>query len=294
MNFTREPIIETVITPKDGYKLTIRNSKGGSQEEYSVDAIEIVSFGQSMFFRSQERPKTFLLPVTDYEVVEVKETRVVLKNAPLEGSIKIGGGKPQHRAPAPKEQTEDKAPIVAKPQEEETDDRPRRRKSSSRRRRDHEQHESRAPTEAKTPKIAAPALAQDAEKKLTLVEKTVASTELEAPVSTAMFRGLIPPPTGLISEKLQHEKYMPYIKDASKEERVTPTAEAEASSAEEVAYEVVQENSEEDSQSKAEDDSDDDQKPSSPDKTEQQPRYHAAPRSDDGATFFKIETGFAY
>ena len=79
MNFTREPIIETVITPKDGYKLTIRNSKGGSQEEYSVDAIEIVSFGQSMFFRSQERPKTFLLPVTDYEVVEVKETRVVLK-----------------------------------------------------------------------------------------------------------------------------------------------------------------------------------------------------------------------
>ncbi len=298
MNFTREPIIETVITPKDGYKLTIRNSKGGSQEEYSVDAIEIVSFGQSMFFRSQERPKTFLLPVTDYEVVEVKETRVVLKNAPLEGSIKIGGGKPQHRAPAPKEHTEEKAPIVAKPQEDETEDRPRRRKSSSRRRREHEQHESRVPTEAKTAKIAAPAPVQDSEKKLTLVEKTVASTELEAPVSTAMFRGLIPPPTGLISEKLQHEKYMPYIKDASKEEKVTSNAEVEAPSVEEAAYDVVQENSEEDSQSKAEDDSDDDsdddQKPSSPDQSEQLPRYHAAPRSDDGAPFFKIETGFAY
>jgi len=294
VNFTREPIIETVITPKDGYKLTIRNSKGGSQEEYSVDAIEIVSFGQSMFFRSQERPKTFLLPVTDYEVVEVKETRVVLKNAPLEGSIKIGGGKPQHRAPAPKEHTEEKAPIVAKPQEDETEDRPRRRKSSSRRRREHEQHESRAPTEAKAPKNPNPAPVQDSEKKLTLIEKTATSTELEAPVSTAMFRGLIPPPTGLISEKLQHEKYMPYIKDASKEEKVNSTDEADAPSVEETAYEVVQENSEEDSQSKSEDDSDDDQKPSAQDKSEPQPRYHAAPRSDDGAPFFKIETGFAY
>ena len=91
MNFTREPIIETIITPREGFKLAIRNSKGGSQEEYFVDAVEVVSFGQSMFFRSQERPKSFLLPLTDYEVLEAKETRVVLKNAPLEGSIKIGG-----------------------------------------------------------------------------------------------------------------------------------------------------------------------------------------------------------
>ena len=103
MNFTREPIIETIITPRDGCKLTIRNSKGGSQEEYFVEAIEVVSFGQSMFFRSQERPKSFLLPVTDYEVVEAKETRVVLKNAPLEGNIKIGGGKVQKVFKEPEE-----------------------------------------------------------------------------------------------------------------------------------------------------------------------------------------------
>ena len=55
MNYTREPIVETVITPKDGFKLIIRNSKGSKQEEYAVDAVEVVSFGQSMFFRSLEK-----------------------------------------------------------------------------------------------------------------------------------------------------------------------------------------------------------------------------------------------
>ncbi len=93
MNFTRDPIIETVITPREGCKLVIRSSKGMGQEEYFVEAIEVVSFGQSIFYRSSERPKSFLVPVGDYEVVEVKETRMVLKNVSIDKSIKIGGGK---------------------------------------------------------------------------------------------------------------------------------------------------------------------------------------------------------
>ena len=93
MNFTREPIIETIITPKEGHKLIVRNSKGSGQEEYVVDAIEVVSFGHSFFFRSLERPKSFLVPVSDYEVVEAKETRVVLKNASFERAIKLGAAK---------------------------------------------------------------------------------------------------------------------------------------------------------------------------------------------------------
>ncbi len=91
MNFTREPIIETVITPREGCKLIIRSSKAGGNEEYLVDAVEVVSFGASIFFRSLERPKSFLLPVSDYEVIELKETRMVLKNATVERSIKIPG-----------------------------------------------------------------------------------------------------------------------------------------------------------------------------------------------------------
>lgn len=80
VNFTREPIIESIITPKEGCKLVVRNSKGVGQEEYFVDALEIVSFGNALFYRSNEKPKSFLLPVTDYEVLEVRDTRLVLKN----------------------------------------------------------------------------------------------------------------------------------------------------------------------------------------------------------------------
>ncbi len=100
MDFTREPIIETIITPKDGCKLVIRSSKGGGQEEYFVDSIEVVTFGHAHFYRSLERPKSFLVPVVDYEVVEVREARMVLKNLGPDRSIKIGGGRAEgSRAP---------------------------------------------------------------------------------------------------------------------------------------------------------------------------------------------------
>lgn len=93
MDFTREPIIETVITPREGCTLVIRSSKGSGQEEYFVDALEVVIFGNAIFFRSRERPKAFLVPATDYEVLEVRETRLVLKNVGLDRSIKIAGGR---------------------------------------------------------------------------------------------------------------------------------------------------------------------------------------------------------
>lgn len=93
MDFTREPIIETVITPKEGCTLVVRSSKGSGQEEHFVDAIEVVVFGNAIFFRSLERPKAFLVPASDYEVLEVRETRLVLKNVGLDRSIKIAGGR---------------------------------------------------------------------------------------------------------------------------------------------------------------------------------------------------------
>jgi hypothetical protein len=93
VNYTREPIIETVITPNEGCNLIVRNSKVGGQEEYLVDAIEVVSFGNALFFRSIERPKSFLVPVNDYEVIELKEATMVLKSVSIERAIKIGGGK---------------------------------------------------------------------------------------------------------------------------------------------------------------------------------------------------------
>jgi len=106
--------------PREGCKLLVRNSKGGGQEEYYVDSIEVVSFGRSFFFRSQERPKSFLVPVSDYEILEQKEVRMSLKNVAPERSIKIGGGREGHVRPpretAPEESYE--------PQDREPGDRP--------------------------------------------------------------------------------------------------------------------------------------------------------------------------
>lgn len=93
MDFTREPIIETVITPREGHRLVVRSSKSAGQEEHFVDALEVVSFGNALFFRCIERPKPFIVPVADYEVLEVREPRIVLKTPVQERA-------PQERGPS--------------------------------------------------------------------------------------------------------------------------------------------------------------------------------------------------
>ncbi|NGX56876.1 MAG: hypothetical protein K1060chlam5_01125 [Candidatus Anoxychlamydiales bacterium] len=111
MNYTREPIIETVISPKEGCKLAVRNTKNMG-EEYFVDAIEIVSFSNAVFYRSKERPKEFLVPVSDFEVIEVKETKMVLKNVSIDRSIKIASSS----APTKEEETKSRRrKIIRKP-----------------------------------------------------------------------------------------------------------------------------------------------------------------------------------
>ena len=100
MNFTREPIVETIITPKEGYKLALRSSKSSGHEEFLIDFVEVVTFGSSTFFRSQERPKAFLVPVIDYEIVEVRETKMVLKSASLDKGIKIASSKESTKSKA--------------------------------------------------------------------------------------------------------------------------------------------------------------------------------------------------
>lgn len=182
MNFTREPIIETIITPKEGHKLIIRNSKGSGEEEYIVDAIEVVSFGHSFFFRSLERTKSFLVPVSDYEVVETKETRVVLKNATFERAIKIGGGK---------EKPKEKAAEVEEPEPAEVE----QRLEKKRERRRHRRRRGSTAEEKTEEKKAKP------EK-----EKAEKSSEEEMQAAVPVISRLIPPPPTLIADKISKEK----------------------------------------------------------------------------------------
>ena len=112
MNFTREPIVETIISAKEGYKLSIKSSKQQAQEEHLVDAVEMVSFSGALFYRSQEKPKSFFLPIQDYEIQEVREARLTVKSPVMEKSIKIGGGKEAGKQHHKVEQEEKPAEIV--------------------------------------------------------------------------------------------------------------------------------------------------------------------------------------
>lgn len=208
MNFTREPIIETVITPREGCKLVVRSSKGNGQEDYFVDAVEVVSFGHSFFFRSQERPKSFLVPVSDYEILELKETRMVLKNASMDRSIKIGGGKEASARPKEEGQTaaslEPKPPSEKSGQEPRQNERKRDRRRRGRRGRDREILEN-----------AAAAIKPDKEEEEDLspsselgqqTHEAKPSQETEVEKAPSFISKLFPPPPTLIKETLTRYK----------------------------------------------------------------------------------------
>jgi hypothetical protein len=95
--FTREPVLESIITPKQGYTLVLRSSKAAIQQEYFVESVEIVSFGRELFYRSNDRVKAFLLPVADYEVLEVHEARLALK---VVGAVKASNPEKQQKQPS--------------------------------------------------------------------------------------------------------------------------------------------------------------------------------------------------
>jgi hypothetical protein len=178
VNFTREPIIETIITPKDGFKLVVRNSKVANLEEYCVDAVEVISFGNAVFYRSLEKPKSFLLPTSDFEVVEVRETKVNLKSVNIEKTIKIAGGR----------ENSQKAPEQSqRPSQEAKEDSSSegKRKKRSRKKRGQDKKEENRDLASPQPKATLPA----------------AEGAPHSHVKT-----LIPPPSTLISETISRYK----------------------------------------------------------------------------------------
>lgn len=196
MNFTREPIIETVITPREGCKLVVRSSKGVAQEDYFVDAVEVVSFGHSFFYRSLERPKSFLVPVSDYEILELKETRMVLKSATTDRSIKIGGGREAPMRPREPEREEvSPTPEGQPPMDRKRDNNKRRR---GRRGRDRDREEA-------MPRPAEPSFppSEGTPSSPSLDQAPIDQGEVKAP---SFISKLFPPPSTLIKETLSRYK----------------------------------------------------------------------------------------
>ena len=240
VDFTREPIVETIITPKDGCKLVIRSSKTAGQEEHFVDAVEVVSFGQALFFRSIERPKAFLVPVSDYEVLEVREARMVLKNVGIERTIKIGGGRDSSKparetpektetviqatpVPAPTENATAAATTVAPEAKGEARlDKKRDKRRNYRRRRGREEGEEETPAEE-----------QNGQEKESAAKEPLAETSGEkkdpadqGQVLVPFISSLLPPPPTLISESIARYrkdalfKGAFFVKDSDEEQEV--------------------------------------------------------------------------
>lgn len=217
MDFTRQPIIETVITPREGCKLVVRSSKGIGQEEYFVDALEVVSFGNCFFFRSLERPKCFIVPVSDYEVLEVREARMVLKHVVPERTSQKQPQLREQQAPRPpREPRQQEQPQEAAQSEGETEaagegrsevrldqkKRDRRRHQRRRRGRDERDETGRTPGQGEGEREED----ESGEEKESSSSTNLGEGEPQQHVTSTILSTLLPPPPTLISETIARYK----------------------------------------------------------------------------------------
>lgn len=212
MDFTREPVIETIITPREGFRLVVRSSKSVGQEEHFVDSVEVVSFGKAAFFRSTERPKPFLVPVSDYEVLEVREQRLILK-AKTPEQVKIAGGREtggrREARPSPGEMREEFSSPEQKGPEGSSDSRTQRRRDRRNRFRGRRRgefgegpaEEGRAAQEQTQEEAGVPQEAGTHPSPRQEVPEQQGREQEEVP--PPVFRTVLPPPSTLIRDDLQ-------------------------------------------------------------------------------------------
>lgn len=200
MHFTREPIVESVLSARDGYKLVLKNSKSASTTDVSAEVIEIVSFAGTLFYRSQDRSKNFLLPASDFELSEVKDARLVLKNISLEKSNKLNNLQ-REALPSDSElhdealQGDDELPLETEGSNQAGSESKNNRLE---RRRERRRNRRRRHSEDKKEGVVAESTPQDE-----VVEKVQAEENNQPIVPTL---NLIPPPPTLISQTLARYK----------------------------------------------------------------------------------------
>jgi hypothetical protein len=227
VDFTRQPIIETVITPKDGYRLAVRSSKNLGQEEFVVEALEVVSFGVHCFFRTLDRSRAFLVPVSDYEVLEIREGRLPIKAATLEGTVKIPTVKEFARPPHKEIERKEPLPAYKEPpvvqgvaqgaelpileeagakeappsafQDPRNDRRKDRKRGQKKRRseRDETFEEERPSSKSEQPPVV-----QEMKSVPSVAEMAIVSAETSV-VQPTFTSSILPPPTTLIREDLE-------------------------------------------------------------------------------------------
>ena len=183
MDFTREPVVESVITPKEGHRLVVRSSKAAGLEEFFVNILELVSFGDSFFFRSLEKPKSFLLSATDYEIIEINEPSMVFKKARQESSRKIDEESETEPEEEPKEE---KTEIDSRPE--------KKRKESFSARRNRRQVKKNVKDKEDVEKIGTTEVEIKEEK----LKKAI--------IDPSTIPSLLPPPPMLVSDSIKQQE----------------------------------------------------------------------------------------
>ena len=218
MDFTREPIIETVITPREGYRLVVRSSKNMAQEEHFVEALEVVSFGSALFFRCRERPKPFIVPVSDYEILEVREAKMMLKTPSFEKTVTAPRESVQKQRQEQKQEAKAEAHTEGEKKEAETpadvtaearSERRRDRRRSFRRKRGQSREEGQEATVTQAP----PEVLQG-EGKEALSSRQEEEQKDKILTTAPLLSTILPPPTTLIREHLEVLRKQPAYKDA--------------------------------------------------------------------------------
>ncbi len=177
MNFTREPILETIITARSGYYLLVQSISNPSSQ-FRAESVQVISFGKDSFYCSLEKP-SFLAPVRYYEIRESKEEWIPLKGVKLESREKSGN----NREISHKElHSEEKAASDnnGMPNKNKKRDHPRRR------------HEEKGKKEPLVPTVSD--------------NKKVEENYSDGKESFSRFVPLIPVPTKLISDSVHRYK----------------------------------------------------------------------------------------
>jgi hypothetical protein len=198
VHFTRDPIIETIITARDGHKILIRDVNH-AHDEYYVDMIEVVRIGDHCYYRCQEKPKPFLVPATLFELLEVREPRMSLKTSiNVEKGIKISA------------QKDGAKPKEGESQESKSD----KKKEKKRIRKKKEKSEE---TKVDTDEN----------------EDEPQDEAIKVMMPPPERRALIPPPATLISETITRYKNTSAIEELAMEADIEPEVSQEESSEEE-------------------------------------------------------------
>lgn len=210
MQFTRHPIVETIITPKEGFRLQVKSPT----REFSVDALELVLYGTTPFYRSCEVSQPFLIPAADFEITQVREARAPLKHATYERA-KTGREAPsrESKRPAPSPQSAPKEREEIKSPGEGEGNWERRRRP----RRRHISEESARSTQISPQKEA--------------VEERQQPPKSPEPESTARQMStaydMVPPPTTLVADAIEQRARRP---QAPRQSVDTRDSQAQASS----------------------------------------------------------------